>query len=885
MYLDRYLFLVIALWVMHTMAVFAQSEGISGQNAVVPTNTNQRYSNGRRDAINNNISYNEHIYFISNYSDISSPIPEHLSINDLLSRSVEGFYFNIRRDSVSNSLLLRNPDGKYSPFVDALRSIKRALDNDSTKVMTLFLDFYVDTELASVFNDAGLKDYLLEYDTKNGWPTLKRMIETGRRLVVFETQKHLNGPDWLHNLKDFVISQPGPSLGSLNYELESFDSKLRKDLFLFSGYKTLNQPNLKEEDLVTLVRRTPYFIESFKRAWLAEGKVPNFIIIDRYYTWMELLLINIRQFHIVQGAITHNNELVNYVNWEGMFNYTGGKFSFPLESGRELVLSPSSPGYEILPKTISVVSTSRKVNVSDFKARPLKIDQNLEVYLPLDNNSKDLSSRRNNGISKNIEYVHDPIRGLVASFDEESRIGLPTADVVHLKDHDFTVAAWVKIPRYLAGKEDYCILGTKNNAYQQGLHFLIRDQKPYMGFFNNDLAGNTVIEPGKWYYITWRYNKANGEQAIFVDGKLDAISFGRPPYLGGDSIFVGIADFNLNSNYTGVLDNLCIWSRVLSDKEILGISNQLIDINARFNVRSMILSLSFPLQLLVIFLSVIIIGILIYLYIFRRKTKPTIPVSAERKVVAYEDKAAVSNYIQIFGEFNVLDSHGNDITSLFTPRLKQLFLIIMLYSQRDKSGISSGELTKQVWGEDSGKSTKSLRSVSILKLRKILEKLDNTEIVFSANKYSIVFSGKVYCDYLVCMDLLKNKIRTKEEFEKFYEIISKGEVFKAESFEWLDDFKNYICNRIVDVVSKFIGQYSLERDTDMIIHLADQILLNDPSNEDALVYKVKALIHQNNGKSAKYAYDKFRTVYLEMYGEEYPKSFEQVSSAPVKENQ
>ena len=41
-----------------------------------------------------------------------------------------------------------------------------------------------------------------------------------------------------------------------------------------------------------------------------------------------------------------------------------------------------------------------------------------------------------------------------------------------------------------------------------------------MGFFNNDLVGNTVIEPGKWYNVVWRYNKRNGEQAIFVNGKL-----------------------------------------------------------------------------------------------------------------------------------------------------------------------------------------------------------------------------------------------------------------------------------------------------------------------------------------------------------------------------
>ena len=53
----------------------------------------------------------------------------------------------------------------------------------------------------------------------------------------------------------------------------------------------------------------------------------------------------------------------------------------------------------------------------------------------------------------------------------------------------------------------------------------------------------------------------------------------RPAYLGSDSLYVGFVNFSQSSNFVGVLDNLCIWSRVLSDKEILGLSNQLLDLH------------------------------------------------------------------------------------------------------------------------------------------------------------------------------------------------------------------------------------------------------------------------------------------------------------------
>ena len=51
-----------------------------------------------------------------------------------------------------------------------------------------------------------------------------------------------------------------------------------------------------------------------------------------------------------------------------------------------------------------------------------------------------------------------------------------------------------------------------------------------------------------------------------------------------------------------------------------------------------------------------------------------------------EEVPVLRNYIRLFGEFYVLDRDGNDITSLFTPKLKQLFILIMLHSSVEVSG-------------------------------------------------------------------------------------------------------------------------------------------------------------------------------------------------------
>lgn len=48
-------------------------------------------------------------------------------------------------------------------------------------------------------------------------------------------------------------------------------------------------------------------------------------------------------------------------------------------------------------------------------------------------------------------------------------------------------------------------------------------------------------------------------------------------------------------------------------------------------------------------------------------------------------------------------------------------------------------------------------------------------------------------------------------------------MFKGESFDWMDDFKSYICNSTVDVLSRFIDTYSIEDEADRVIQIADQI--------------------------------------------------------------
>lgn len=854
----------------------------------------QRLESQREMDVLDGVKYDESIFLVSNYSVERAAYANEKTIplEELLECGVEGFYFHIRRDSHSGKFLLREPDGSFRDLRNALAMIRKTLETNPNRLMTLFLDFYVDMDLQTLFDEEGLADYLFTYSPESGWPALREMLENGKRLVVFDLRRHPNAPDWLLRFDDLV---EGHNLGweepAMDYA-SLFEDRQRKRLSFYSGLRFLGNNALgdraDEARLSNFARQTPFLIEDFRNRWIADGKMPNFILVDHFFSWMNVFLIMVRDFRVLRGELLADNIPVSYANWLGLNNCTGGEFCFPLEEGAEIELIPSVPGYRVEPSSVRVTGLGDKKILEKvaFKAFPIKLSSALELYIPFDGDMDDRSAHKANLRSEEVAIVTDPTRGQVGLWKTDGKIDLPSARELNMRDHDFTVSVWLKIPEYQMGKNDYCVLGGKYDAYQKALHFLVRDGKPYMGFFNNDLAGNTLIEPGRWYHVVWRYNKSNGEQSIFVDGKLDAISWKRPAYLGGDSLYIGYLGFSRSSGFRGYLDDFAIWSRVLGDKEILSIYNQLAVLRGNENEMD-----RGQRHLLWLFLACGSVGVATVYGFVRYRRRRIVEVVTKREIVVPQEKPVSSvpdrlaNRICLFGDFFVLDRTGEDISALFTPKLRQLFLLLLVSSQPGGTGgISGADLSRMIWEESDDKKMKSLRSVSLLKLRKILKRLDRVEILFNANRYELYLSNGVYCDYLVCLRWLREaQICTLEDFERFCEVIDRGELFKGESFAWLDDSKNYMNSCIVDVLSRFIDSYPMAEQSDKILHVTDQILLNDPCNSLALSYKVKVLMAQGKVKSAHYVYDKFCALYREMYGESYPVAFERIDPETVRD--
>ncbi len=819
--------------------------------------------------------YDETIFVISNFSGVDANLNETRTIQELLDQNIGGFRFYLEWEKQQNQLMIKKADGSSIPFRKTMQEIKNFMDSKPNKILSLFLDFSTNiNELGDIFNELGIDQYLYTYDAKEGWSPIKTMIEENKRLVVFSMQEHRNSPDWLHYVWNHAVEPYFSIWEAPVFKGEFLKGDPKNSLLIYNDYnfpkKNDSANNLKYES-----NQNPYLIEHIKNTWTNTGKTPNFIMLDRYEDWIVGVVSYLRGFKIIKGTVTYNAQVLDYVNWEKTSSLTSGKYCFPVGPGDNLILAPKSPGFRFTPET-ATFNEPKESLVQHFVGTSVDITDNLEGHYTFGKEAHDFSINGFNGKPFNIRFSNDSTRSSVAIFGESSYIILPGAEEFKMRDHDFSVAAWVKIKEYLPNKADYCIIGTKNNSYQQGIHLLVRNRKPYFGFYNNDLQGKTILEAGRWYHLVWRYNKLSGEQAIFLNGKLDSRSLGHPAYKGRDNLYIGVAGFNWATYMYGAIDNLSIWSRALGEEEIWGMSKEVIEIVPIKNIFILypILSRSLLALLALAFL------VLAWLKIPFRKFKKQ--VSSAEKIRSIES-AIISkpeaNYIQLFGDFKVLDRAGSDITNQFTPKLKQLFLIILLYSQRNKNGISTKELTDILWLGHSSQSAKNSRGVTIRKLRLILESLDLVQINFHIDRWSMAFGGSVYCDYVECLKLLKReKIHDTIFNLNFYHIVQEGEIFKGESYDWLDDFKGFIGNNIVDILLRFINELTIENDSELILKLADRVLVTDPVNDQALVIKLKVLIKQNNYNLARFTFDRFCVLYEEMYGEKFSGKFDELTA-------
>ncbi|MBD3628913.1 galactose oxidase [Cyclobacterium sp.] len=236
------------------------------------------------------------------------------------------------------------------------------------------------------------------------------------------------------------------------------------------------------------------------------------------------------------------------------------------------------------------------------------------------------------------------------------------------------------------------------------------------------------------------------------------------------------------------------------------------------------------------------------------------------------------NIIYLFGVFQMFDSEGNDITKNFTPLIRELFLVILLFTIRWERGISSEKLKDLLWFDKTAESARNNRSVNIAKLKAILAKVDGCHISKETGYWKVnTDPTKIGVDYLKYHHIVQDKsILNKSIIQELIAIVHRGGFLSNLEHEWLDSFKAEISNEVIDIYIHFANSMDIAEDPEFMIEIANYISYFDLVNEEAMMLKCKALAHLGKHSLAKKVFDNFRKEYKNIYNEDFIKDFQTI---------
>jgi two-component SAPR family response regulator len=236
------------------------------------------------------------------------------------------------------------------------------------------------------------------------------------------------------------------------------------------------------------------------------------------------------------------------------------------------------------------------------------------------------------------------------------------------------------------------------------------------------------------------------------------------------------------------------------------------------------------------------------------------------------------NAIFLFGDLQLFTPDGNEITKYFTPLLKELFLVIVLYSIKLDRGVSSEKLNEILWFDKSEKSARNNRSVNIAKLKSLLEQMGNCHLSKDTGYWKIEIDySTISVDYHNYLNIVSNKNKlNKQKILQLTHITQRGNFLSNIEYEWLDAFKSEVSNEIIDSYIQYANGIQIADDPEFLIKLANDIFYFDPVNEEAMIFKCKALVHLGKHSLAKNAFENFNKEYKAIYGEDFERGFQSI---------
>ncbi|MEI6865268.1 LamG-like jellyroll fold domain-containing protein [Flavicella sp.] len=762
--------------------------------------------------------------FIYSQNDLSVDdvafICEHtnLSIEKNLLLGTRAFILDINETKTSYTL---NNSKEQKQLEQAFIPIQKFLKNNSKEIIPLIFKGTYDENQLRLF----LKNYFVEkiyFQNEVDWPKIASLKEKGIQILAI--------------FKSDIVSTSIERIRKENKYNNRFSSDPLHKLVLFKSNAITDSILLK----------------NCFELWRTTGKAPNFIVAPKIkISNLKIITDSLNQTRRFRGVLEYNGKRLNKISWiKSPKISTPAKFSFPLTKLR-LVLSPYKNGYRITPaEVIHHVSLSDAPRI--FTAFDVILKDKLIYDFSFDNEIvNSMEPEWSRAISKDISFVKDSKRGNVLYLNTlDSFIDYSKENTLNFET-PISISVWVKpdsIPQFMG------ILGF-------GMAFSFKLKKGNPDFTTATIKDHVIKHPlkiHKWHHLVAIYNPKTTIE-FYLDGKMIGESNITDIIPSNQSLVIGNNIWG--EQFYGSIDDLKIWDRGLSSKEIATLYNYKPIKNT---------------NMFSVFIGVLgLIGLVVLvIYIRRRLIKRSIstPKKASKPQVI---PTHTQNTLRLFGDFEMYLA-SKETTLSFSPLHKQLLSFLVLTTLEDKEGVNTNKLTETFWPGAPKLKAKENRNGNIRKLRMVLSGIDGLEVVFENKKWRILNNRKLKIDIFFYTKLkenleanLMNDKFSLDELEAFLELVKKGNILQNTQTEWTDYYKNKISNEVENLLSKIHKAQNKNLPPQLNIKIAKTILLFDNLNENALGILITELVSSGKHGLAQNVYTTFAKNYEALYVESF----------------
>lgn len=599
--------------------------------------------------------------------------------------------------------------------------------------------------------------------------------------------------------------------------------------------------------------------------WEHTGRMPVFIsTADNRILQTARLVRQINHYPKIFGVVRTGNKLLDHVLWKDFpERNTSGYFSFPIDDSKNQAFAPYKPGYRFSPDII-IPSPENVLHLKVFNALPLEREFGLTDQYLFRGKVKNTSRKSDEEITTyGIRFVSDKQKGVCAWFAGRAYLDGGLKSRLALKPN-FTVTAWIK-PTELGNNN--CIVGKGKNFVLKirggHLTFTVQGVKDYVSL-------KTQIEVNQWSFVSLVHSGAENLVRFYLNGQLtDQVNL-LEPYISSDyTVLIGS---NLwEEFFKGYISEVKIWERELNDEEILA------EFQSGNSTDRSVRTVWFASGVLLLSMAMGLV------WIRRWRKKKKTPGWLSNSDILIDQAIAQSSdetveQITCFGGLKVIGVDGHDICRKFSPKIRQLFVLILLHSMGERKGISSKELSEHLWPGMGLQNAKNTRGTNIQNLKAILASGSGIKLVFQDKLWFFEFPENYFIDYVFVENWLKETRQASFDnlivkLPVLLSVLKKGNLLSNVTESWLDPFINQMAAQIVEY-GEYLFRVLPEGKCDLLLlEISEVISINDPLNEPALRKRISVLTRQGKLGLAHQVYETFGKLYFELYSEKYPTDF------------